>query len=75
MRSPYLVCRCCAKIMSLPEVLFQTEFNVDIVVTGVWGLGDDNTTISKCDILAVCCRLPCPTHVLHSHRMTATAPA
>ena len=38
------------------------------VVNGVWRLGDDNTTISKCDIVAVCCRLPCPTHVLHSHR-------
>ena len=36
-----------------------------IVVNGVWRLGNDNTTISKCDILAVCCRLSCPIHVLH----------
>ena len=24
------------------------------VVNSVWRLGDDNTTISKCDVLAVC---------------------
>ena len=45
------------------------ELNVcKTVVNSVWRLGNDNTTIIKCDILAVCCRLPCPTHVLHSHR-------
>ena len=34
------------------------------VVNGVWRLVDDNTTISKRGILAVCCRLPCLTHVI-----------
>ena len=37
------------------------------VVNGVWRLVDDNTTISKRGILAVCCRLPCLTHVLRRH--------
>ena len=34
---------------------------LSIVVNGVWHLGDDNTTISKCGILAVCYRLSCHT--------------
>ena len=41
------------------------------VVNGVCRLGDDNTAISKCDILVVYCCLPCPIytlHVLQSHR-------
>ena len=42
------------------------HFNT-IVVNGVRRLVDDNTTISKRGILAVCCRLPCLTHVLRCH--------